>query len=1115
MHLDKIYLFFTISLSFIFNIASSQYCTPIVSAPNSPPSYDSIGITNVTLLNLNNSSEAKQGYEDFTFGLAIPVLTKGQSYTLNITPGDSAQFFYTYIDYNQDQIFDGLTASSPGLTELHFGCPGIFVACGIENVPYSTNFQVPINAVGSGNTRMRIQSNENSILFYQGADTCADLITGDVEEYTVFLKDTFYLSQSQPHPSCILQSQTVDQLIMQVKIQSTDSGNIFNATEFEFTTSGSTNPLNDILSAKLYYTIDSSSPCLVPSEATLVGSALNPNGTFTITANQPLISNAKENYFWLAYDINPAASLGNRIDAFCTNVKIEGTSYPIDLEDSTGARYVDNPTNYNRKEANNWYLGQFAIDFNCQTPHLKRDANPDTKTSSSEPGATISDPNGNLLFYCEERKIYDKCHQPMPGGLSFYAQSAKQGIAILPFYEKGIYIIFNTRQSGKLEYTTIDMTLRGGLGDVIPGKLQELALDTATPEAMSVVMHCDKDKYWVMSAKAGTNNHYAFLVNETGIINTVVTNIGPNTYPLSFAGFAFMHFSPDGRYFVNKYQGNQARLFEFDNSTGILSNPLNLADNSATSFSFSPDNSKLYALLGNNQIYQYDLCAVNPLTTRTLVGTLTNYTVNSAYIQNTPNGKTYLMPMAVTTEYIAAINRPNELGLACDFQNQSLYLKDSLNFTRRNHNVWVETFFNESIFTDTIIGFSFDTVCFNTPTTFTDNSKPLLGCSPYIRTYSWNFGDPSSGINNVSSNQNPTHTFTSIDTFNVMLAYAEGCEKDTIYQQVIVYPPPLITSTLNDTSICLGDSISLYVLAENFSNDSIQYNWSPNININNLNISNPIVWSIDTQNYQIVINDSCGADTTSITINIVPPPVGSAGLDSSVCIGSIIQLYAQGGSLYQWFPTSNLNSNTIPNPLATIFDSIQYGVSISNGVCPPDTSYINLAIYPQTIIKARPDTSILYGSSVQLLANNGVNYQWTPSNTLSCFDCPNPIAIPIDLQTKYFVSITDSFGCTIKDSVLINLLINTDVFTPTAFSPNGDNKNDIFIVRADGVSKYKLLIADRWGKIIFETNDIMNGWNGLSKNEKALNTGVYVYFIEITFLDGSLIKQKGNITLVK
>lgn len=117
-------------------------------------------------------------------------------------------------------------------------------------------------------------------------------------------------------------------------------------------------------------------------------------------------------------------------------------------------------------------------------------------------------------------------------------------------------------------------------------------------------------------------------------------------------------------------------------------------------------------------------------------------------------------------------------------------------------------------------------------------------------------------------------------------------------------------------------------------------------------------------------------------------------------------------------------------------------------------------------------------------------------------------------DTVILIELNTVNGC---DSIIVNLVevIQTNAFFPTAFSPNGDGSNDIFHVLSNNVTEIRLMIFNRWGEKIFETNSLNIGWDGTFKDEPC-EIGVYVYYAEITFQGSTEPKNyKGSITLIR
>jgi gliding motility-associated-like protein len=178
---------------------------------------------------------------------------------------------------------------------------------------------------------------------------------------------------------------------------------------------------------------------------------------------------------------------------------------------------------------------------------------------------------------------------------------------------------------------------------------------------------------------------------------------------------------------------------------------------------------------------------------------------------------------------------------------------------------------------------------------------------------------------------------------------------------------------------------------------------------------------------------------------------------------------------------------------------------------------------PDKIVLTLPN-SIEAGmcDSVQLMASSTTSpltWNWSPSDYLSCTDCPAPTASPFSTTTYHLVA-TDSNGCKAMDSIRVNVDYEGKAFMPNAFSPNGDGLNDVFYVLSKCLESVKLLrVYDRWGALVFEKqdfppNDPAFGWNGKHKG-KELASDVYVYHLTVELQDGTTQSYQGDLTLLR
>jgi len=146
--------------------------------------------------------------------------------------------------------------------------------------------------------------------------------------------------------------------------------------------------------------------------------------------------------------------------------------------------------------------------------------------------------------------------------------------------------------------------------------------------------------------------------------------------------------------------------------------------------------------------------------------------------------------------------------------------------------------------------------------------------------------------------------------------------------------------------------------------------------------------------------------------------------------------------------------------------------------------------------------------------------QWLPATGLSCSDCENPRIIGAEYIPSYDLVITDPTGCIFEYTVAVTY--NIEPYIPNAFSPNNDGINDQFQIfpgiQSSAAQINQFLVFNRWGSLVYEQKDIDlrndNAWWDGSFNGQALKQGVYVYFIEMTFDNGEVVKLEGDVVIM-
>lgn len=329
----------------------------------------------------------------------------------------------------------------------------------------------------------------------------------------------------------------------------------------------------------------------------------------------------------------------------------------------------------------------------------------------------------------------------------------------------------------------------------------------------------------------------------------------------------------------------------------------------------------------------------------------------------------------------------------------------------------------------------------------------------------------------------------------------------------------------DDQTICRGESILLEAQF-NFDNGSINstYNWTPTISLDNPNILNPEAMPSESTTYSLAITtDNCTL-TDSVRISVVDKTEIEA-VGATICLGDTAQLEIIGfADQFEWSPAEGLSDPTIANPVAIPSSDITYTVIASLSSCIPDTSEAQIEVDGLPDVYLPNLYSFFEGENIMLEienASSNFSYQWFPIDGLSCSDCPNPI-VDLDGNANYTVTVTDNLtGCEkiLNTNVqLINVCSEDLIGVPNVFTPNGDGENDELEIKYSSaliIDNYKLQIFDRWGGLLFESNDINERWDGRSGGRK-IPAGVVIYFLEFPcHVDGSIVRKKGDITIYR
>lgn len=326
-----------------------------------------------------------------------------------------------------------------------------------------------------------------------------------------------------------------------------------------------------------------------------------------------------------------------------------------------------------------WYFGSGAgLDFSTEPPTVLNNG----QTFSREASAVISDALGNLLFYSDGGKAINRNHQIMPNGLNLNGHPSSSQMLIVPQPGKPWrnYVFtpssFDVGPNTGVSYSVVDMTLDGGLGDVVPTE-KNILLFTNYTEKVTATRHCNGIDWWVIIKTRPNNALHAFLLTENGLQAPVVSNAGSvNTNLTDVVGI--MKFNPAGDILVNTlFHSGGFDLLRFDKSTGVFSSLATVVDlnamRGAYGVEFSSDGDLLYisSLIAPSRINQFSLSNL----TATAVS---NSRVQIAsdpgeyrfgQLQRAPNQRIYVTNSGplIFTNTLGVINAPSIAGTGCNY----------------------------------------------------------------------------------------------------------------------------------------------------------------------------------------------------------------------------------------------------------------------------------------------------------------------------------------------------------------------------------------------------------------------------------------------------------------
>ena len=329
-----------------------------------------------------------------------------------------------------------------------------------------------------------------------------------------------------------------------------------------------------------------------------------------------------------------------------------------------------------------------------------------------------------------------------------------------------------------------------------------------------------------------------------------------------------------------------------------------------------------------------------------------------------------------------------------------------------------------------------------------------------------------------------------------------------------------------DSTICVGKSVT-FAPQTNAQTNIFKWTAAPTLlqtEIDKDSIANATVTPPVTKKYYLRAKWGLCQRVDSIVINVLNKPIAFAGNDTTICAKTPAFLHGSafntsGPVLYTWAPITPLLTFVSPDSSQAVAlpDSSQeyiFNVRDNYGCNFSVFDTMKVFIDPPVPAFAGNDTNAVLGQPHQLFATGGVSYMWSPSVNLNNPFAQNPRATLFN-DTYFRVTVTDAIGCSGFDDVFIKVYEGPTYYVPNAFTPNKDGLNELFRPIPVGMAQTDyFMVFDRYGTLVFQTNQWLKGWDGTIKGKDAL-MGTYVWMVKGKDKIGKVVQMKGTVLLMR
>lgn len=526
-------------------------------------------------------------------------------------------------------------------------------------------------------------------------------------------------------------------------------------------------------------------------------------------------------------------------------------------------------TAYPQGEMNHWYFGYNAgLDFSSGGPVAATGSLRNWEGCSS-----ISDKDGQLLFYTDGITVWNRSHQVMPNGANLQGDTMSTQSTLIAGYpgNDSLFYIFTTVKEGEpggLRYSLVNMKLNGGAGGVVAAE-KNMPLLAPVCEKITAVKHRNTKDVWIITRKYGSNEFYVYLLDCRGLHTTPTITAAGNVTDRIVNAIGYLKASPDGSRLAMASFSAVVEIFDFDNQSGQISNARAIAGNPNLTtgpygLEFSSNAKYLYVSESYNNngsgayyVTQYQVNAPSVASTRIAIDS--GYSNTAGALQLGPDQKIYIA--YDRQDFLGAITKPDSLGVLCGVVKQYVHLQAGT-----VSGIGLPAFTAD--YKRTLLGED-TTMCSN------ENRRKVIRLALPATSYVWQDGSVTDSM-----------VITQPGKYYVNITY-NGCQYSDTFQ-MLVRPGPAF-SLGKDTILCKGNTLSL-----NVASAGVSYSWQDGSTGSTYLINRKGLY------YVAVSKNNCTmSDSIDVTYEVVPAPW--LGPDKKLCPGQDLVLEpGVAGTTYKW-----------------------------------------------------------------------------------------------------------------------------------------------------------------------------------------------------------------------